>query len=558
MPQKGFASERPALLWGAVLLSCLFAYYYSIVYYNYVPSGEDAAFIGALDFPSEWFTQGYAQYFHVYPEWVSPRDTELLKPVTNLVAFFADALFGEHYALHFVLFFLIQLAGFFIVLRICRESSVPPLPAACFGLLFLVNPAFVNAGLWCLACHFDVWAGLWALSAFWALWRGRNVLALLFLTLAAFTKETAAFAPIAAALSVVIWGRDRRTAVLMLLPLVIWAGARTLAYGGVLDDRVDGEATSIAIGLLFWPTGVTESAFIERLSSAIAMDRHSIVSLGFIAANIVFWGLIVYAASVVVRQQLDRSAPHAENSRLPAALLIWALGALSIGVIAAHEARYGASTYAFLYLFLAAILFAPGSRIPRWVSAGVMLVFAAGTLWHAQANLRLIGRWQDIASPNRSLYDALHALPQDGRLVYVINAPPTFIPAMKYLNRGWSLNLEVVVINQFQGCERATDAGATQLGGSGGVLDVRIPDCAQFNFYNVSRDLLQQGVMGSLARRDVGTYRFPDGAVSAANGNPVGLAGLGRSLTFEIEPGRSPTVVAYRWDTAGYRVVSRP
>ena len=554
MPLKGFASERPALLWGAALLSCLFVYYYTIVYYDYVPSGEDAAFIGALDFPVEWFTQGYAGYFHVYPEWATPRDTELLKPVTNLVAFISDALFGENYALHFLLYFLIQFAALIIILRICRESSVPPLPAACIGILFLANPAFVNAGLWCLACHFDVLAALWALSAFYALWHRRNALAFLFLILAVFTKETAAFAPIAAALSVVIWGRERRSAIMMLLPLVIWAGARTLAYGGVLDERVDGEAASIAVGLLFWPTGVTEAAFIEQLFSAFAMDRHSIISLVFVIANIGLWVFIVYAASVIVGQQLDHTAHAKENSKLVAGLLIWALGALSIGVIVAHEARYGASTYAFLYLLLAAISFVPGSRVPRWISASVLLVFAAGTLWHAQANLRLIVRWPDIASANRSLHGALEELPQDGRLVYVVNAPPSFIPAMKYLNRGWSLNLEVVVISQFQGCETATDGGATQLAASGDVLDVRIPDCAQFNFYNVGRELLQRGITEPLARAGVGTYRFPDGVALAS----ADLAGLGHALTLEIEPGRSPTVVAYEWNDAAYRVVSRP
>ncbi len=554
---KGLVPERSALLWGAALLACLFLYYYAVVYYNYLPSGEDAAFIGALDSPAEWFTRGYADYFHVYPEWGFPRDTELLKPVTNIVAFINDALFGDHYALHFALFFLIQFAGFVLFLRLLRETAVPAFPASCMALLFLVNPAFVNAGLWCLVCQFDVLAAVWALAAFLMLWRGRNILALLFLTLAVFTKETAAFAPIAAALSVVIWSGKWRSAILMLLPLLLWAGARSLAYGGVLDGRLDTSAGSIATGLVFWPTGVTDAAFIEQLGPSLALDRHSIISLGFLIANIVLWAFIFYAAAVTARQQFARAADRGKNSSLLAALLIWTLGALSIGVLAAHQTRYGASSYAFLYLFLATFLFSSEVRIPRWVAASVMLVFAAGTAWHSQANLRLISRWQSIASPSRSLHDALRKLPQDGRLVYVVNAPPAFIPAMKYLNRAWSLNLEVVVINHFRGCERAADDGMTQfVGSSADVLDLRIPDCAQLEFYRVSPELLQRGVTGTLARAGVGTYQFPDGVVPASNGNPAGLAQLGRSLTFRIEPGRSPTVIAYEWRAAEYRVVS--
>ena len=303
---KGLVPERSALLWGAALLACLFLYYYAIVYYNYLPSGEDAAFIGALDSPAEWFTQGYADYFHVYPEWGFPRDTELLKPVTNIVGFINDALFGDHYALHFALFFLIQFAGFVLFLRLLRETAVPAFPASCMALLFLVNPAFVNAGLWCLVCQFDVLAAVWALAAFLMLWRGRNILALLFLTLAVFTKETAAFAPIAAALSVVIWSGKWRSAILMLLPLLLWAGARSLAYGGVLDGRLDTSAGSIATGLVFWPTGVTDAAFIEQLGPSLALDRHSIISLGFLIANIVLWAFILYAAAVTARQQFAR------------------------------------------------------------------------------------------------------------------------------------------------------------------------------------------------------------------------------------------------------------
>lgn len=554
---KGLVPERSALLSGAALLSCLFVYYYTVVYYNYLPSGEDVAFIGAVGFPLEWFTQGYSDYFNVYPEWGSPRDTQLLKPVTNFMGLINDALFGEHYALYFALFFLIQFTGFVIVLRLLREGSVPALPAAFAALLFLVNPAFVSAGLWCLVCQFDVWAAVWALAAFFMLWHGRNVLALLLLTLAVFTKETAAFAPIAAALSLLIWRRDRRSAILMLLPLLLWAGARAVVYGDVLDERVGGTASSIAVGLLFWPTGVTDAAFIEQFDSSIALDRHNIISLGFLVANIALWLFILCAAAVTARRQFASAAGGGKNSNLIAALLIWTLGALSIGVLAAHQTRYGASSYAFLYLFLVTFLFSSEIRIPRWIAAIVLLVFATGTAWHAQANLRLISRWEYTDAPTRALHDALRNLPQDGRLVYVVNAPPAFIPAMRYLNRAWLLNLEVIIINHVQRCEGTANGGTTQfIGASADVLDVRIPACARFEFHQVSPELLQRGITETLVRQGVGTYQFPDGVVVSPNGNPADLSNLGRSLTFRVEAGRSPIIIAYEWRTAQYRVIS--
>jgi hypothetical protein len=556
MPLKGLVSERSTLLGGVALLSCLFVYYYLIVYRDYLPGADDVAFIGALASPADWFTQGYSNYFDVYPEWGPARNTDLLKPVTNSVGYFNQTLFGEHYALHFALFFLIQFGGLVVFLRLLRESSVPALPAAFMGLLFLVNPAFVNAGLWCLACHFDVLAGQLALVAFLMLWRGNNAWALLFLTLAIFTKETAAFAPVAAALSILMWGRERRSAVLMLLPLLLWAGLRGLAYGGVLGGRLDAPVGSFALGLLFWPTGVTDAGLIEQLDSTIALDRHNIISLGFLIANVVLWAFILYATVITARRQFVRSPHPGKDVKLIATLLIWTLGALSIGVLVAHEARYGGSYYTFLYLFLAVFLFSSETRVPRWVAASVLLVFAAGTVWHAQENLRVISRWQYTEAPTRALHDALRELPQDGRVVYVINAPRGFVPAMKYLNRAWSLNLEVVVINHVQRCEGPANGGMTRFAGSGGdVLEVRIPDCALFDFFRVSPALLQRGITGPLERQGVGTYHFPDGVIRS-NGNQADLADLGHSLTFRIESGRSPTVIAYEWKALQYKVVS--
>ena len=235
---------------------------------------DDPAFVSAtLESPASWFTRGYLNYFHIYPEWGTRHTSLLLKPVTNAVGYLNYTLFGSSYALHFAVFFLMQFLGLLVFVRLLRDLDIPPLPAAGMALLFLFNPAFMNDGLICLACHFDVLAGVFALAAFLAAWRERYGIALMLLTLAVFTKESAVYAPLAAALSLMIWRRPPSMSALMMLPLPLWAAARFLAYGDVLDTGGTAQPGQIAAGLSVWPTGLVTFAF--RQSTGIVASLQS-------------------------------------------------------------------------------------------------------------------------------------------------------------------------------------------------------------------------------------------------------------------------------------------
>src|SRR5260221_3998312 len=111
---------------------------------------------------------------------------------------------GEPSVLHSAMFYVVQFGELPLSFRWRRKTSIPPLAAAGMALLYLLNPAFVNDGLTELPFQFDVLAAQFALGAFLALWLERNGLAIVLLTLAMFTKETAAFAPIAAAISILL------------------------------------------------------------------------------------------------------------------------------------------------------------------------------------------------------------------------------------------------------------------------------------------------------------------------------------------------------------------
>jgi hypothetical protein len=550
---RRFASRPFVLLAAAALLLGLYVFFDVIHYRDYLPHGDDPAFVsGALDSPTSWFTQGYLNYFLVYPEWGTWHSSPLIKPVTNAVGYLNYVLLGNNYALHFAEFFLVQFIGLLVFVRLLRELAVPPLPgAAAITLLFLFNPAFINNGLTCLACHFDVLSGVFTLLAFLATWQERHVLALLFLTLGIFTKESAVFAPLAAALSVLIWRRSHMMSALLLLPLPLWAAARSFAYGGVVEPDLSPPASQMATGLLIWPTGLVPFDLFRQPDSFLPSSRYEIVSTVFLVANVGLWILLCSAALTVVRRRVG--AP--DRADLTAGLLLWTLGALSFGVLVGFGPNYGGSIYPFLYLFLATFLFSPAWRVPRWVAASVVLVLASATAVQSIRVVRLALAWRTDLALERALHDALKALPQDGRTVYVVNASRGLASAPRHLTQAWSLNLDLVIVNQFAGCTASSDAGSMQVvNGDAGMLSVRIPDCAAFNFGAATLNVLKNETGIGLKRNAIGTYDFPNGT-TASEAEPLDF---GRTLMLQFDrSATSITLIGYNWGSMGYDVIRR-
>jgi hypothetical protein len=127
---KRLVSQISVPLLGAVLLLGVYVCYDLVVYRDYLLRGDEPAFIiGSLESPASWFTRGYFDYFHVYPEWETLHTSPLLRPVSNAVAYLNYSLFGANYALYFATFFLFQFIGLLIFVRILAELAVPPLPA---------------------------------------------------------------------------------------------------------------------------------------------------------------------------------------------------------------------------------------------------------------------------------------------------------------------------------------------------------------------------------------------------------------------------------------------
>jgi hypothetical protein len=416
------------------------------------------------------------------------------------------------------------------------------------AILFLFNPAFLSSGLIYPGFQFDVFASLLILAAFHQLLECRFGLALVLITAAVFTKETAIFAPVAAAITVFIIKRDSRWSAAMLAPLLAWVAARWLAYHAVMGGTFASPANirdvfaNIGQGLIVWPTGAVSGRFSPHLTGAPEIAR-----LAFLFMNAALWVILAYAAWQVARE-LWRT-PQKTESKLQAILLVWTMGALSFCMFNRPQTRFGASFYVFLLLFLAYFLFSHSrpkylKLIPILIVSLVTVVRAGDFLWHAVAN----------GSAERSgagaLLSSLRSLPQDGRTVFVVNAP-SMLSAPIFLSSSWNLKLNIVFINQFQGCPH-TKSGDARYDLSSTSLSVEIPSCAYYVFAGVPDDIQSKLLTGDFLRPGIGVYQFP----SHPNGKHLsgGDIDFGRAvqIRFERPPG---TVLAYDWQRAAYGIL---
>ena len=535
-----------AMLAGLLLLVGVYGYFCIRLYRGYLLLRDDPGNIGGTvaEGLRGWFTRGMAGYYHVYPEWPQPGFSNFYRPVWNLILYAEHAIFGQHYWLWFLFFCAVQYFGALLFLALLRSLGVAARPAWFFAILFLFNPAFLNFGLIYPGFQFDVFASVMLLAALSLLLEGRHAPALALITAAIFTKETAIFAPVAAAATIFIRTRDVKWSAAMLAPLLAWIAARWLAFhtvtGGTFASPANAHDLLIDIGkgLIVWPSSAVPANFPLQFAGG-----YGAALLAFLAANAALWAVLAVAAWQALRALC--LAPQKNQAKLQAVLLVWALGALAFCLLTRPQTRFGASLYAFLLLFLATFLFANSwakiwKLVPVAILSFVTLIRAGNFLSHAIANLA------PERNGERALYAALGALPQDGSAVFVVNAP-TMLSATGFLAKAWNLKRDIIFIDQVRGCPHA-EAGRYEL--SSTSLSARIPPCAFYVLAGVPDDIQSKALTGDLVRPGIGTYRFPDHHDKRLSDGDIDF---GRKLRIRFAASLPPTVLAYDWQDGTYR-----
>jgi len=537
-----------AMLAGLLLLACVYAYFCLRLYRGYLLLRDDPGNVGGTvaEGLRSWFTRGMAGYYHVYPEWPQPGFSNFYRPVWNLILYAEHAAFGQHYWLWFLFFCAVQYFAALLFLRLLRSLGVAARLSWFFAILFLFNPAFLNFGLIYPGFQFDVFASVMLLLALHQLLEGRNAPALALITAAIFTKETAIFAPVAAAATIFIRTRDVKWSAAMLAPLLAWIAARLLVFHAAMGGTFASPANAhelllnIGKGLIVWPSSAVPANFPLQFAGG-----YGVALLVFLAVNAALWVILAIAAWQALRALCQ--APQKKEAKLQAILLIWALGALSFCLLIRPQTRFGASLYVFLLLFLAYFLFANAwpkiwKLIPALILSFVTLIRAGNFLSHAIVNL------VPERNGETALYAALRALPQDGSPVLVVNAP-TMLSAPRFLAKAWDIKRDIIFMDQFRGCPHAESADASyEL--TAALLSVEIPACASYVLAGVPDDIQAKARTGALVRSGIGTYQFPGTSDKRPKDGDIDF---GRTLRIRFAAPVPSTVLAYDWQDGTYR-----
>jgi hypothetical protein len=497
------------------------------------PIGDDAALIsGSIhgDF-ADWFLKGFSDYFYVFPQWSKPY-TDFIRPLDNVIIYLQSLVFGRWYTGYFLPYYLAAGAIAWCVYGLCVRNGVTIRYATVAALLCVVSPSLIGPGLTNLAFMFDVVCGAFVISALYFLLQERFVLSLIALTFGVLTKETGLYAPVAAAVSLILWKQNRRWAPIMLAPVALWCAIRMLAFGSLFGGvykliNHTNRLKSILKGIATWPGGM----IIDHGSTSFAWS-FGVVAL--LVANAVLWLYLALSVSPwLLRPQTLVAAFDAPTQRTRATVLIWLTLGLGYCVALGLRSRFGGSVLPLFYLYLALDLsnvvqfdIAPGPFVSRLLSwreqwlgnpiahvALVCILFflaAANVIWNVPKYL------PSNASNERAFAfkQALQSLPANVRVVFIVNGPesssrPDSVAA--YLG----ISARLVYVTQVSGCLRANEirGDGVQIAADG-LVTVHLPPCARFAFPGVSREWAYRLVQTGGFRSDVGTYRFPNSEIS--------------------------------------------
>jgi hypothetical protein len=558
---KSFPAILRVLLVPAFILLAIYCFHFSF-YRTYFPYGDDPALLHASGGnATKWVTEGYSKYFVVYPEWNVPR-TDFLRPGVNLIVRLNETFFGNQYFLYFASFYLAQFLVCALIVFLARRMGVKEQWLFFVGLLGAINPAFIGEGLYNLSFQYDIWSGLFAVAALYLILRQWYGLAILSLTLAVFTKEPALYAPVAAAITVYLVHRRRLPAVIMLLPLLVWAFVWKFVFVGTPHGNyaLQGNPGTLLIkgaiqGFMRWPTGIVDYHAVRKILFEHSIAAH-LPDLSLLLINLFLWGLLL-AVGVKFAKAALRASPLSEQDRLLLAVLIWLAGALSFGILVGYHSRFGGSIYPLEIVACAVMVHSSRQRLTRAFSVVALGLLAAAFLWNARAPESSddgIVPHQDSFPifTMRSLVDSLQRHRAD--VVYVLNSTRSDAAPSSIASLAGVPSEELIILSEAQGClndSRADRPMVRQIGNAVHIVS-GLPGCAGYEFNGVQLSTIAQAFRGVLSRGHFATYSLPEGHVTeygSVDKSAIASIDSGKKLDLNLRPeeGKSYIILYYDW-----------
>jgi hypothetical protein len=421
------------------------------------------------------------------------------------------------------------------------------------AVLVVLSPSVSHFSIWEIGYASESLSAVLVGAAFLAILLNRDALGVTLLALALLTKETAVWAPSAAAATVLLRPGDlgtrysrMRGAAFMLLPLVLWIGFRLAFYGGIGGGYATAEYALFSdfLGRLAWKLTHINRLLVSQATlftegSLGAVDRaFMIVAYILVAMPLVLWvrdSLI--AGTRGLQDILQRRWPMADPTLL---VSLWA--AIAFGfyfALALTSVRYSASAAMFMWPAMVSV------TVRRQLVA-LRVGLTAYCLLTAPRALQLLEEWNAVSGNSSvaqifdsitSMNEALRQAPAHIRQIYVLSAGGLVSASPDYIAAFLRVSAEIVRIADIRSLCGWTGFDTLDRVAAGGVVTIsaKLPDCARFQFKlaGAGSPML---VDGRIARNNAITYGLPD-ARNTSPADPLEPAlEIGQRMSVDIRP----------------------
>jgi len=566
-PRGRAASAFEALPLGAAALCigflvCVLLWLVDIPYrHAYQPNDNDVTALAdaLLLLPGahwqDWFTEGHTHFFDAYPEWPWGL-TPFARPAFQFLIYLAHFAFGRDWTAYLAINYAaiggVAAAAYAIARRALGLAQVPALIATA---LVVVSPAILEYSIWEIGFASESIIVALIGGAFLAALARRDLLCIALLTFAIFSKETAAWAPCAAAVTVLLRPEpgetpNRRLAVagLMLLPLALWFGDRmaffsgfggsyaTGGYGSLSDVYAIVSDKLIHLFRLF----TSQYAFASAGAWALPDRAVALATYALVFALLTVWGLgwLRAGGRWVAASLHARSWPEARADLLVA---FWATAGLAFHLaVPLTSPRYAAAAVLFLWPSIVAMVTRRG--MPSRLALAACLVLSVVRMGGYLASLNPPAEHSYLGQFFRSIADVNHALltaPAGTRQIYVIPGGGLATATPDYLRVFLGVEPEIIrVVDLHWYCPAGQAFGGFEHEFAAGTATLRatLPDCADFFFDMAGASASRIAEDGHLRRSATMDYELPEAHVIAHKGPVSPALEPGHRFTAHIRP----------------------
>jgi hypothetical protein len=520
----------------------------------YVPNSIDIPVLadGLLLAPgahwTDWFTRGYSNYWDVYPEWPL-GSTGFTRPVLQFVIYLAHFALGSDWAAY-------QIISCFAAAGMAAVAFLLARTALGLGIgLSMLAAALVVLSPPVLICW---WIGLGnaheplttllVASAFLAVVSRRDLLCLMLLFVALLTKENAVWAPVAAAITIMLRPKPDEplryraiAAMAMFLPVVFWLGLRFAFFGGIGGTYATAGYTPLGdfLALTFQKLThladlfVGQYAFVTEGRGAL-LDRAT--KLGTRLLTYALFSLLALRMMPEIANGLryamyERRWPTVDTAFL---VTLWATIALAFHfALALSNARYATSVVVFAWPALVAEITRRRQAV-IWLGLTVLCVVSIVRSYRSDESALF-----PFSRESSAMRVALHKVPTATRQVYIVSGSDDHLPNAnpEYVRLILGVPAEIVrVIDTDWKCSEPSNLAAFDHSIVDGVvkLTVTLPACANFVFYASVGGMAFAN--GHLYRNATMSYELPEAYPITPHRWQQLSFEVGRRMTVHVRP----------------------